>query len=79
MPEALTDHVRRRRPRLGGELVVGGELLEHRRRTSRARRGLTPLDPKVIRRIHPGELGGAEYIAVCVPAFSMDTVHRDPE
>jgi ethanolamine utilization protein EutQ (cupin superfamily) len=21
--------------------------------------------------------GGAEYIAVCVPAFSMDTVHRD--
>lgn len=38
-----------------------------------------PLDPKVIRRIHPGELGGAEYIAVCVPAFSMDTVHRDPQ
>jgi hypothetical protein len=24
-------------------------------------------------------LGGAENIAVCVPAFSMDTVHRDPE
>ena len=24
----------------------------------------------------PGE-DGAEYIAVCVPAFSMDTVHRD--
>jgi mannose-6-phosphate isomerase-like protein (cupin superfamily) len=23
--------------------------------------------------------GGAEYIAVCIPAFSMDTVHRDPE
>jgi ethanolamine utilization protein EutQ len=22
--------------------------------------------------------GGAEYIAVCVPAFSMETVHRDP-
>jgi mannose-6-phosphate isomerase-like protein (cupin superfamily) len=21
--------------------------------------------------------GGAEYIAVCVPAFSLDTVHRD--
>jgi mannose-6-phosphate isomerase-like protein (cupin superfamily) len=21
---------------------------------------------------------GAEYVAVCVPAFSMDTVHRDP-
>lgn len=24
----------------------------------------------------PGE-DGAEYIAVCLPAFSMDTVHRD--
>ncbi len=23
------------------------------------------------------EEGGAEYIAVCMPAFSMDTVHRD--
>ncbi len=23
--------------------------------------------------------GGAEYIAVCSPAFSMDSVHRDPE
>jgi mannose-6-phosphate isomerase-like protein (cupin superfamily) len=22
---------------------------------------------------------GAEYIAVCVPAFTPDTVHRDPE
>lgn len=22
---------------------------------------------------------GAEYVAVCLPAFSMDTVHRDPE
>lgn len=26
----------------------------------------------------PGE-AGAEYIAVCLPAFSMDTVNRDPE
>jgi mannose-6-phosphate isomerase-like protein (cupin superfamily) len=25
------------------------------------------------------EEGGAEYIAVCLPAFSPDTVHRDPE
>ena len=24
---------------------------------------------------HPG---GAEYVAVCLPAFSPDTVHRDP-
>ncbi|MFD1141998.1 cupin domain-containing protein [Larkinella insperata] len=35
---------------------------------------------------HPGEWvrysspepGGAEYIAVCLPAFAPDTVHRDP-
>jgi mannose-6-phosphate isomerase-like protein (cupin superfamily) len=25
------------------------------------------------------EAGGAEYVAVCVPAFSIDTVNRDPE
>ena len=25
------------------------------------------------------EPGGAEYIAVCLPAFSPDTVHRDAE
>jgi mannose-6-phosphate isomerase-like protein (cupin superfamily) len=24
------------------------------------------------------EPGGAEYIAVCIPAFSPETVHRDP-
>ena len=24
-------------------------------------------------------LGGAEYIAICLPAFSMETVHRDAE
>lgn len=23
------------------------------------------------------EIGGAEYIAVCLPAFSIETVHRD--
>ena len=25
------------------------------------------------------EADGAEYIAVCLPAFSPDTVHRDPD
>ncbi len=25
------------------------------------------------------ELGGAEYVAVCLPAFSPETVHRDAE
>lgn len=34
---------------------------------------------------HPGEWvrystpEGAEYVAICTPAFSPDTVHRDPE
>ena len=36
---------------------------------------------------HPGEwvrystpeAGGAEYVAVCLPAFSMETVHRDDQ
>lgn len=36
--------------------------------------------------VHPGEWvqysspreGGAEYIAVCLPAFSPESVHRDP-
>ncbi|WP_152053550.1 cupin domain-containing protein [Tautonia marina] len=31
-----------------------------------------------IRYSTPGE-EGAEYIAVCLPAFSPETVHRDPE
>jgi hypothetical protein len=22
--------------------------------------------------------GGAEYVAICLPAFSIDAVHRDP-
>lgn len=25
------------------------------------------------------EENGAEYVAICMPAFSLDTVHRDPE
>ena len=36
---------------------------------------------------HPGEWirysspepGGAEYVAICLPAFSIDTVHRDDD
>lgn len=31
-----------------------------------------------VRYSSPAE-GGAEYISVCVPAFSPETVHRDPE
>ena len=25
------------------------------------------------------EPGGAEYVAICLPAFALDTVHRDGE
>ena len=25
------------------------------------------------------EAGGAEYVAICLPAFSMETVHRDED
>src|SRR5688572_25862930 len=25
------------------------------------------------------EADGAEYVAICLPAFSIDSVHRDPE
>jgi hypothetical protein len=30
-----------------------------------------------VRYSSPGP-GGAEYVAICLPAFSPDTVHRDP-
>jgi len=36
-------------------------------------------DPGEWVRYSSPETGGAEYIAVCVPAFSPDTVHRDDE
>jgi hypothetical protein len=29
-------------------------------------------------RYRKSRAGGAEYIVVCVPAFSLDIVHRDP-
>jgi mannose-6-phosphate isomerase-like protein (cupin superfamily) len=29
-------------------------------------------------RYHTPYGGGAEYVSVCLPAFSPDTVHRDP-
>jgi mannose-6-phosphate isomerase-like protein (cupin superfamily) len=25
------------------------------------------------------DAAGAEYVAICIPAFALDTVHRDPE
>jgi mannose-6-phosphate isomerase-like protein (cupin superfamily) len=60
-------------------IVLRGSLrVEHERGTLDVRAGQAIV-------AHPGEWvrysspepGGAEYIAVCVPAFSMETVHRD--
>lgn len=49
----------------GGELVVrAGEAVVTR--------------PGEWVRYSTPEPGGAEYVAVCVPAFSPQTVHRDP-
>jgi quercetin dioxygenase-like cupin family protein len=61
-------------------VVIRGLLrVEHRGGTLDVRAGQAVV-------AHPGEWvrystpdpGGAEYLAVCVPAFSPGTVHRDP-
>jgi mannose-6-phosphate isomerase-like protein (cupin superfamily) len=44
----------------------------------RAGQAVVALPGEWIRYSSP-EADGAEYIAVCMPAFSPDTVHRDPE
>lgn len=44
----------------------------------RAGQAVVALPGEWIRYSSP-EAEGAEYIAVCLPAFSPDTVHRDPE
>ena len=36
-------------------------------------------EPKEWVRYSTPEEGGAEYIAVCLPAFSLETVHRDED
>jgi mannose-6-phosphate isomerase-like protein (cupin superfamily) len=49
----------------GGELEV------------RAGQGILTRAGEWVRYSTPGD-EGAEYIAVCLPAFAIDTVHRDP-
>ena len=58
-------------------LVLSGELLvEHESGVTRVKRGQAIV-------AKPGEWvrystpQGAEYVAICLPAFSIDTVHRD--
>jgi mannose-6-phosphate isomerase-like protein (cupin superfamily) len=62
-------------------LVLRGMLrVETRRGTLDVRAGQAVIAPRGewVRYSTPEE-GGAEYVAVCVPAFSPDLVHRDPE
>jgi mannose-6-phosphate isomerase-like protein (cupin superfamily) len=62
-------------------VVLSGMLrVEHREGVVEVRAGQAVV-------AHPGEWvrystpepGGAEYVAICLPAFAMDTVHRDRE
>jgi ethanolamine utilization protein EutQ len=62
-------------------IVLRGTLrVEHREGTVDVQAGQAIIAHKGewIRYSTP-EPGGAEYIAVCVPAFSIETVHRDIE
>ena len=62
-------------------VVLAGMLrVEHREGALEVRAGQAVV-------AHPGEWvrystpepGGAEYVAICLPAFAVDTVHRDRE
>ncbi len=60
-------------------IVLGGTLhVEHEGGAFdvRAGQGVVCRGGEWVRYSSPNE-GGAEYVAVCVPAFSPDTVHRD--
>jgi mannose-6-phosphate isomerase-like protein (cupin superfamily) len=60
-------------------VVLRGTLrVEHRGGTMDVQAGQAVIahQGEWVRYSTPGE-DGAEYIAVCLPAFSMDTVHRD--
>ncbi len=62
-------------------LVLRGTLrVETRSGAVEVRAGQAVIAPRGewVRYSTPEE-GGAEYVAVCVPAFSPDTVHRDEE
>jgi ethanolamine utilization protein EutQ (cupin superfamily) len=61
-------------------VVLGGVLrIEHRGGMIEARAGQAVLVRRGewVRYSTPGA-AGAEYVAVCLPAFSLDAAHRDP-
>jgi len=60
---------------LRGMLVVESEEGTLKVRTGQA----VAVKPGEWVRYSTPEAGGAEYIAVCLPAFSPEAVHRDPE
>lgn len=62
-------------------LVLRGMLrVEHRDGVTEVREGQAIVtEPGEWVRYSTPEDGGAEYVAVCTPAFSMDTVQRDAD
>jgi mannose-6-phosphate isomerase-like protein (cupin superfamily) len=62
-------------------LVLRGALqVETKQKTIHVKAGQAVIAPRGewVRYSTPGS-EGAEYIAVCLPAFSVQTVHRDPD
>lgn len=70
------------RPEFGEITVVlrGMLRVEHEHGTFDVQAGQAVITPpgEWVRYSTP-EPDGAEYVAVCIPAFSPETVHRDPE
>jgi len=62
-------------------LVLSGMLrVEHEDGVTEVRAGQAVVaEPGEWVRYSSPEAGGAEYVAICLPAFSPDTVHRDDE
>lgn len=62
-------------------LVLNGMLrVEHQGGALEIRAGQAVVtEPGEWVRYSTPEAGGAEYVAVCLPAFAPDTVHRDAE
>ncbi len=62
-------------------VVLGGMLrVEHEAGAMEVRAGQAVVArPGEWIRYSTPEAGGAEYVAICLPAFSPDTVHRDTD
>lgn len=62
-------------------VVLDGELhVEHRNGTLRVPAGTSVIaQPREWVRYSSPQSGGAEYLAICLPAFSPAKVHRDDE